>query len=77
MQSSGVRRGKGAINFRVQGKKSTALFYYRYDPKDQAIDYIDIEYTEPALKTLIEDNRKMMERVDIYIRNLLVKQEKI
>ena len=51
--------------------------YYRYNPKNQAIDYIDIvNITEPALETLIEDNRKMMERLDIYIRNLLVKQKR-
>ena len=49
-----------AINFRVREKKSTALFYYEHHPKDQVIDYKDIEYTESALETFIEDNRKMM-----------------
>jgi hypothetical protein len=74
MQSTGVLYGKVAINFRVQGKKSTAQFHYKYDPDDEGIDYINIEYTEPVLQTLIENNRKMMENVDNYIRNLLLKE---
>ena len=72
MQSSRVTFGNLALNFRIKGKKGTALFHYKYDPENDAIEYIDIEYTDPEIQFSIEENTKMMESVDIYIRNLLL-----
>jgi hypothetical protein len=67
--------GQVALNFRVDGNKSRAIFHYKYDIHDDTIDYIDIEYTNPKLRLLIEGNSKMMENIDRYIRNLLLKNK--
>jgi hypothetical protein len=72
MQSSRVTFGKVVLNFRIKGKKATAIFHYKYDPEDDAVEYIDIEYTDPEVQSSIEKNTKMMENVDLYIRNLLL-----
>ncbi|HET7389378.1 MAG TPA: hypothetical protein VFJ51_01045 [Nitrososphaeraceae archaeon] len=76
MQSSRVTFGKLTLNFRIKGKKGTAIFHYKCDLEDDAIEYIDIEYTDPEIQFSIEENTKIMERVDIYIRNLLLKRNR-
>jgi len=76
MQSSRVTFGKLVLNFRIKGKKGTAVFHYKYDPKDDAVEYIDIEYTDPEIQSSVEKNTKMMESVDLYIRNLLLKRNR-
>ena len=76
MQSSRVTFGKLALNFRIKGKKGTALFLYKYDPEDDTIEYIDIEYTDPEIRVSIEENTKMMESVDLYIRNSLLRRNR-
>ena len=76
MQSSRVTFGKLVLNFRIKGKKGTAVFHYKYDPKDDTVEYIDIEYTDPEIQSSVEKNTKMMESVDLYIRNLLLKRNR-
>jgi hypothetical protein len=76
MQPSRVTFGKLALNFRIKGKKGTAIFHYKYDLEDDVIEYIDIEYTDPEIQFSIEKNTKMMESVDIYIRNLLLRRNR-
>jgi hypothetical protein len=76
MQSSRVTFGKLVLNFRIKGKKGTAIFHYKYDPEDDAVEYIDIEYTDPEIQSSVEKNIKMMENVDLYIRKLLLKRNR-
>jgi hypothetical protein len=73
MRAHDATFGKLSLDFRIKGKRRTAFFHYKYDPDDDAIEYIDIEYSEPEIQWSIENNTKMMESVDIYIRNLLLK----
>lgn len=74
MRTRDATFGKLSLDFRIKGKKRTAFFHYKYDPDDDAIEYIDIEYSDPEIQLCIENNAKMMESVDIYIRNLLLKR---
>jgi hypothetical protein len=74
MRAHGATFGKLSLDFRIKGKRRTAFFHYKYDPDDDAIEYIDIEYSDPEIQLSIENNTKMMESVDIYIRNLLLKR---
>jgi hypothetical protein len=67
--------GEVALVFKVKGERSRAIFHYKYYTSDDSIEYIDIEYTNPKLQSLIESNSKMMENVDCYIRNLLLKNK--
>jgi hypothetical protein len=76
MQSSRVTFGKLVLNFRIKGKKGTAIFHYKYDPEDDVVEYIDIEYTDPEIQSSVEKNIKMMENVDLYIRKLLLKRNR-
>jgi hypothetical protein len=68
--------GEVALDFKVKGERSKVIFHYKYYISDDIIEYIDIEYTSPKLQSLIESNSKMMENVDCYIRNLLLKKTK-
>jgi hypothetical protein len=74
MRTCDATFGKLSLDFRIKGKKCTALFHYKYDPDDDTIEYIDIEYSDPEIQSSIENNTKMMESVDIYIKNLLLKR---
>jgi hypothetical protein len=63
--------GEVALDFKVKGERSKVIFHYKYYISDDII-----EYTSPKLQSLIESNSKMMENVDCYIRNLLLKKTK-
>lgn len=76
MRTRDATFGKISLDFRIRGKKRTAFFHYKYDPDDDAIEYIDIEYTDPEIQFFIEENTKMMESVDIYIRNLMLRRNR-
>jgi hypothetical protein len=67
--------GEVALDFKVKGERSRAIFHYKYYTSNDSIEYIDIEYTNPKLQSLIESNSKMMENVDCYIRNLLLRNK--
>jgi hypothetical protein len=66
--------GQVIFDFKIDGKIERATFDYKYYPHTDAIDYIDIKYTNPKLQSLIENDPKMMENIDSYIRNLLEKK---
>ena len=53
-------------------EEAKATFQYKYYPEDDHIEYIDTIYTHPKLQSMIEDNQKMMENVDSYIRKSLI-----
>ncbi len=71
---SKIEQGKISLDFRIEGKKEQAIFDYRYDDSNQSLDYTEINYTNPKLQSLIENNAKMMENIDSYIRNAIEKK---
>ena len=71
---SKIEQGKISLDFRIEGKKEQAIFDYRYDDSNQSLDYTEINYTNPKLQSLIENNAKMMENIDSYIRNIIEKK---
>jgi hypothetical protein len=71
---SKIEQGKISLDFRIEGKKEQAIFDYRYDDSNQSLDYTEINYTNPKLQSLIENNVKMMENIDSYIRNVIEKE---
>ncbi|HET9356522.1 MAG TPA: hypothetical protein VFR94_06835 [Nitrososphaeraceae archaeon] len=71
---SKIEQGKISLDFRIEGKKERAIFDYRYDDSNQSLDYTEINYTNPKLQSLIENNAKMMENIDSYIRNIIEKK---
>ena len=72
---SKIEQGKISLDFRIEGKKEQAIFDYRYDDSNQSLDYTGINYTNPKLQSLIENNAKMMENIDSYIRNIIEKKK--
>jgi hypothetical protein len=66
--------GQVTFDFKMDGKIERAIFNYKYYPHDDVIDYMDIKYTNPKLRSLIENDAKMMENIDSYIRKLLEKK---
>jgi hypothetical protein len=66
--------GQVTLDFKMDGKIEQAIFNYKYYPHADAIDYIDIKYTNSKLRSLIENDAKMMENIDSYIRKLLGKK---
>lgn len=68
--------GQISLDFKLkENRMAKAIFKYKYFAKDDSIEYIDIEYSDPRLEEMIDGNEQMMERVDKYIRNLLSKQK--
>ena len=66
--------GQVAFDFKVDGKIEKAVFDYRYSPSDDSIEYMDINYTNPKLQSMIENNLQMMQNIDSYINGLLDKK---
>lgn len=71
---SKIEQGKISLDFRIEGQMEQAIFDYRYDDSNQSLDYTEINYTNPKLQSLIENNAKMMENIDSYIRNIIEKK---
>lgn len=68
--------GQISLDFKLkEGKIAKATFKYKYFAKDDTIEYVDIEYSDPRLQEMFDGNDHMIERVDKYIRNLLAKQQ--
>ncbi|MDQ4022398.1 MAG: hypothetical protein M3224_01570 [Thermoproteota archaeon] len=79
MTSINPLAGQITLSFRIltgdeknRKEEAKATFQYKYYPKDDHIEYIDTIYTHPKLQSMIEDNQKMMENVDSYIRKSLI-----
>lgn len=68
---SKIEQGQISLDFKIGGKKERATFDYRYDDSNQSLDYTEISYTNPKLQSLIENDAKMMENIDSYIRNII------
>lgn len=79
MTSINPLAGQITLSFRIltgdeknRKEEAKATFQYKYYPEDDRIEYIDTIYTHPKLQSMIEDNQKMMENVDSYIRKSLI-----
>ncbi len=79
MTSINPLTGQITLSFRIltgdeknRKEEAKATFQYKYYPEDDHIEYIDTIYTHPKLQSMIEDNQKMMENVDSYIRKSLI-----
>ena len=79
MTSINPLAGQITLSFRIltgdeknRREEAKATFQYKYYPEDDHIEYIDTIYTHPKLQSMIEDNQKMMENVDSYIRKSLI-----
>jgi hypothetical protein len=66
-----IEHGQISLDFKIEGKKERATFEYTYNDKNQSLDYVEISYTNPKLQSLIENDSKMMENIDSYIRNII------
>ena len=79
MTSINPLAGQITLSFRIltgdeknRREDAKATFQYKYYPEDDHIEYRDTIYTHPKLQSMIEDNQKMMENVDSYIRKSLI-----
>ncbi len=68
--------GQISLDFKLDGKKAKATFKYKYFANNDSIEYVSIEYSDPKLQEMIEENEQIMTSVGKYIRDLLAKQEK-
>jgi hypothetical protein len=62
------KRGKASLGFKIEGMMAKAIIEYKYYPLKDAINYIDVKYTDDRLKSMIEGNPQMMRNIDNYIR---------
>jgi hypothetical protein len=62
--------GKISLGFKVEGKLAQVIIKYKYYPSNDSISYIDVEYTDPKLQSMIENNADMMTNIDNYIRRV-------
>ena len=67
-------RGRISLPFRFSGKKSTVVIEYQYYISTGTIDYVDVRFSDTELQTKIENDYKLMENIDNYLRKLLNKQ---
>jgi hypothetical protein len=62
------KRGKASFGFKIEGTMAKAIIEYKYYPLKDAINYMDVKYTDDRLKSMIEGNPQMMRNIDNYIR---------
>ena len=67
--------GQVSIDFEVGGKKMRATFHYRYYASEKKVEYVSIDYNNPALKEKIEGDSAMREKVNSYISQHLEKKD--
>jgi hypothetical protein len=67
-------RGRISLPFRDSGKKSTVVIEYEYYLSTGAIDYVDVRFSDRDLQLRVENDYKLMENIDNYIRKLLSQQ---
>lgn len=69
--------GQVSIDFEIKGgkKKVTATFHYRYYALEKKVEYVSIDYSDPALKEKIEGNPAIREKVNSYVSQHLAKKD--
>lgn len=74
MQNSDLILGQVNMSFKVDNRVARVVFKYQYSKSDDVVKYLDIEYSDPKLESLIENDASMMEKVDLYVRSLIDRQ---
>ena len=60
-----------SLNFRVGGRLSQVTVEYEYYPLSGAINYVDVRYSDDALRSMVEEDPAMMKNIDNLIRRNL------
>lgn len=74
LQGSGkalFTRGRMSLNFRIEGRLSQVTVEYEYYPSSGAINYVDVRYSDDALRSMVEEDPAMMKNIDNLIRKNL------
>lgn len=66
--------GQISLDFKLKDGTAKATFMYKYFAKNDALEYVGIECSDPRLQDMIDGNEQIRERVDKYIRILLAKK---
>jgi hypothetical protein len=48
---------------------------FEYSSSLSSINYLDVQYSDPEMRKLVEDNRNVMRNIDSHLRNNLLYQE--
>ena len=64
-------RGRVSLDFKFKGKKSRVIIEYRHYPASAAVHYVDVWYSDGALRSMVEGDPAMMKNIDNYLRRLL------
>jgi hypothetical protein len=60
-----------SLNFRVGGRVSQVTLEYEYYPSSGAINYVDVRYSDDALRSMVEEDPAMMKNIDNLLRRNL------
>ncbi|HEX7033415.1 MAG TPA: hypothetical protein VF172_10490 [Nitrososphaera sp.] len=79
LQNSGKKepftRGRMSLGFRLQGRPSQIIVEYEYYPATDAINYVNVHYTDGYLRSKVEGDPTMMKNIDNYLRRTLNKKK--
>ena len=64
-------RGRISLVFKLSHKPSKIIIEYQYYPSNGFIEYVDVRYSDRELQSKVEENPRMMEKIDNYLRRLL------
>lgn len=64
-------RGRMSLSFRLEGRQSHIVVEYEYYPSTDMINYIDVYYSNPSLRSRVEGDQMMMKNIDNYLRRTL------
>ena len=48
---------------------------FEYSSSLSSINYLDVQYSDPKMRKLVEDNRNVMRSIDSHLKNNLLFQE--
>jgi hypothetical protein len=48
---------------------------FEYSSSLSSINYLDVQYSDPEMRKLVEDNRNVMRNIDSHLKNDLLFQE--
>ena len=48
---------------------------FEYSSSLSSINYLDVQYSDPQMRKLVEDNRNVMRNIDSHLKNNLLFQE--
>lgn len=68
--------GQVALDFQLDGKPAKAVFKYKYYQDSKTVEYIEVQYSDPRLKSMIEDDPQMQNKVNNYVMKQLANRNK-